>query len=97
MEAYLMSAGLTPASSKARGPDHTAPLKLKSILPPIWCLGASAAPSIFTGGGFNFFAVSGRAGGSGPPPPPTNHASQRETGSRRHREARAFAPLGAGR
>ena len=40
----LMSAGRTPASAKAAGPDHTAPVYVRSMRPPIWCFTASPAP-----------------------------------------------------
>src|SRR5256885_3907382 len=76
-----MSAGVTPASAKARGPDHTAPVYVRSTLPPIWSLSASPAPSSRTRGRFRLRAISGATTTTAPPPSLITQQSRRWSGS----------------
>ena len=61
-------AGVTPASSNARGPDHTAPVYVRSMRPPAVCLRASPWPSTFTARRSRSRAISGRTTTMAPPP-----------------------------
>jgi len=76
-----MSAGVTPASPNAFGPDQTAPEWVRSSLPPSCTLGASAAPSSFTLGRFRLRATSGEVTITAPPPSVTTQQSRRCSGS----------------
>ena len=77
----MRSACVTPASANAAGPDQTAPEYVRSILPPIWCFGASPAPSTFTSGRLRLFAISGFTTTMAPPPSVMTQQSSRCSGS----------------
>src|SRR3981081_1590096 len=76
-----MSDGLQPASSKARGPDHRAPVYVRSIRPLLVCFGASPCPMILTLGRLIWRATSGLAMMTAPPPSVTTQLSSRCSGS----------------
>src|SRR5579859_296384 len=76
-----MSPGVTPASAKARGPDHRAPVYVRSMWPLLVCLGASPWPMILTLGRALWRATSGLAMMTAPPPSVTTQLSRRCSGS----------------
>ncbi len=76
-----MSAGVTPASANAAGPDRAAPEVVRSKVPPARCFTVSPAPMIFTSGRRKLFAISGRTITSAPPPSLMTQQSSRCNGS----------------
>ena len=76
-----MSAGVTPASAKAFGPDHTAPVWVRSMRPEAVCFTASPWPSTVTAGRANERATSGLASTRAPPPSVITQQSSRCSGS----------------
>ena len=76
-----MSAGSTPASAKAAGPERAAPDVVRSNVPPDRCFTVSPAPMILTGGRCRLLAISGLTTTSAPPPSLMTQQSSRCSGS----------------
>src|SRR3989442_273205 len=81
MRMVSLAAGLTAAWAKARGPEHSALVYVRSTLPPIWSLSASPAASSRTRGRFRLRAISGATTTTAPPPSLITQQSRRWSGS----------------